>query len=92
VTVFCWTAVSRCMRRRFSAHQRSGKASGIDCHPACQQQTRHIHEMTRSRKLSETVGALNELALNHPRHKTLATAALENLGMRERHPSGQAAV
>jgi hypothetical protein len=40
-----------------------------------------IHMMTRSRKLSEAITALNELALDHPRYKPVAIAALENLGM-----------
>jgi hypothetical protein len=40
-----------------------------------------INELTHSRKLSETVEALNMLVLDHSRHRPVAIAALENLGM-----------
>lgn len=45
-----------------------------------------IDEMRRVRKLSETVHFLNML-LDHPDHRPVAVAALENLGMwvPERH-------
>jgi hypothetical protein len=40
-----------------------------------------IKEMTHSRKFSEAVEALNRLVLGHSRHRPIAIAALENLGM-----------
>ena len=47
-----------------------------------------IDQMRRARTLSETVHALNML-LDHPDHRPVAVAALENLGMwvpeRQRH-------
>jgi hypothetical protein len=43
--------------------------------------TSTIHEMTDSQKFSETLEALNMLVLDHSRHRPVAIAALENLGM-----------
>ncbi len=40
-----------------------------------------ISEMAHARKFSETVEALNMLVLDHSRHRPVAIAALENLGM-----------
>jgi hypothetical protein len=39
-----------------------------------------IRKMTLDRNLSRTVRGLNALVLDHPKHRPIATRALENMG------------